>query len=122
MRLDYYDILILSVMIIIFSDSDHSVVLKEISVPLWEHGRWAYNLHHFGNPFLAVTVVPDHDFVGFPQVKCCSNVAFQVQPGFEDSVWSRIQVLVHTQCVTLVSIHQNTSELPKLVQMHPTSQ
>ena len=39
-------------MIIISSDSEHSVVLKEISVPLWEHGRWAYNLHHLGNPFL----------------------------------------------------------------------
>ena len=85
-------------------------------------GGQCINIHHFGNPFLAVTVVPDRDFVGFPQVKCCSNVAFQVQPGFEDSVWSRIQVLVHTQCVTLVSIHQNTSELPKLVEMHPTSQ
>ena len=42
-RLDYYDILILSVMII-FSDSEHSVVLKEISVPLWEHGRWAAHI------------------------------------------------------------------------------
>ena len=48
-------------MITIFSDSEHSVVLKEISVPLWEHGRWADNLHHFGNPFLffAVTVLPN---------------------------------------------------------------
>ena len=43
-RLDYYDILILSIMVIIFSDSEHSVVLKEISVPLWEHGRWAAHI------------------------------------------------------------------------------
>ena len=31
-------------MITIFSDSEHSVVLKEISVPLWEHGRWAVHI------------------------------------------------------------------------------
>ena len=113
-RFDYYDILISSVMITIFSDSEHSVVLKEISVPLWEHGRWADNLHHFGNPFLffAVTVLPNMMLWFSP-----SQVFFKYRPPGAAGLWGLSLVQDTGSSACTIKICNSCTNPPKYMRV-----